>query len=145
MMKHFDIRIALLFILLILSRVTLATSPLDVALSNFQNGQYDAALEDFRILHSESPEDPDLTFYLARSLYRKLELKTAQTLLTKSLKEYPDHVESHYLLGSVQLSLVPEVNIYRKASRAKKSVNSWERAVELDPSHAEALYVVARF
>ena len=145
MMKHFDIRIALLFILLILSRVTLATSPLDVALSNFQNGQYDPALEDFRILHSESPEDPDLTFYLARSLYRKLELKTAQTLLTKSLKAYPDHVESHYLLGSVQLSLVPEVNIFRKAGLAKKSVNSWEQAVELDPSHAEALYGVASF
>jgi len=145
MMKHFHIRIALLFILLILSRVTLATSPLDVALSNFQNGKYDAALEDFRTLHSESPEDPDLTFYLARSLYRKLELKTAQTLLTKSLKAYPDHVESHYLLGSVQLSLVPEVNIFRKAGLAKKSVNSWEQAVELDPSHAEALYGVASF
>ena len=53
MMSHFYTRIALLLILLIVSRVALATSPLDVALSNFQNGQYDAALEDFRVLHSK--------------------------------------------------------------------------------------------
>ncbi len=145
MMSHFRTRLALLFILLIVSRLTLANSPLDVALSKFQNGEYDAALEHFRVLHSESPEDPDLTFFLARSLYRKLELKAAQSLLTKSLKAHPEHVESHYLLGSVQLSLVPEVNIFRKAGLAKKSVNSWEQAVELDPSHAEALYGVASF
>jgi predicted Zn-dependent protease len=134
-----------LLILLILARSTLANKPLDTALASFQNGQYETALEHFRKLHAESPQDPDLTFFLARSLYRKLELKTAEELLNDSLKRHPGHVESHYLLGSVQLSLVAEVNIFRKAGLAKMAVKSWEQAVTLDPQHAEALYGVASF
>ncbi len=145
MMKHFHTRIAFLLIFFVLSTGKLTASPLDVALTNFENGRYDAALEQFRALQLASPKDPDLNFFLARSLYRKLELKTAEKLLSKSLKANPEHVESHYLLGSIQLSLVSEVNVFRKIGLAKKAVKSWEQAVNLDPSHAEALYGVASF
>lgn len=139
---------ALFFLLAVLigsANATLASKPIEAALSDFNDGQYDAALQHFRQLHEASPDDPDLTFYLARSLYRKLELETAESLLLKSIERHPQHVESHYLLGSVQLSRVAEVNLFRKAGLAKSALKSWEQAVELDPDHAEALYGVASF
>tara|TARA_R110002072_G_scaffold1369_6_gene11271 strand:+ start:27091 stop:27969 length:879 start_codon:yes stop_codon:yes gene_type:complete len=115
------------------------------ALSAFKAGQYDIARQGFRELHNSKPKDPQLTFYLARSLYLNQELEEAETLLLKSLERFPDHAESHYLLGSVQLTRVADVNIFRKAGMAKSAVKAWEQAVHLDPNHAEALYGVASF
>jgi tetratricopeptide (TPR) repeat protein len=139
-------KFGLLFVfLLLLANCSWAASTLEGALADFQAGQYEQALESFRSLHNATPTNPDLTFYLARSLYRKLQLKEAESLLLDSLETHPGHVESHYLLGSVQLSRVSEVNIFRKAGLAKSAVEAWEEAVRLNPDHAEALYGVASF
>ena len=135
----------LLMFFLLAANGSWAASTLEDALADFQAGQYDQALERFRSLHKAAPKDPELTFYLARSLYRRLELKEAESLLLGSLERHPQHVESHYLLGSVQLSRVSEVNIFRKAGLAKSAVSAWEEAVRLNPDHAEALYGVTSF
>jgi len=115
------------------------------ALSAFMAAKYEVAREGFQQLHKVNPKDPQLAFYLARSLYLHQELEAAEALLLKSLKQHPEHVESQYLLGSVQLSRVAEVNIFRKAGLASSAVEAWEQAVSLDPTHAEALYGVASF
>ncbi|MFT4676039.1 MAG: tetratricopeptide (TPR) repeat protein [Patiriisocius sp.] len=114
-------------------------------LSAFMAGKYDIAREGFQQLHKANPEDPQLAFYLARSLYLHQELEAAESLLLESLEQHPDHFENHYLLGSVQLSRVADVNIFRKAGLASSAVKAWEQAVSLDPTHAEALYGVASF
>lgn len=144
-MSHRHALIALLVATLGAGNPALANDTLESALSDFALGQYDAALKRFQQMHELSPDNPDLTFYLARSLYRKLELEPAEALLLSSIKRHPEHVESHYLLGSVQLSRVAEVNLFKKAGLAKSAVQSWEHAVKLDPEHAEALYGVASF
>jgi predicted Zn-dependent protease len=122
-----------------------ATDTVVEAVSAFERGQYEQAKNGFRELHETNPNDPQLVFYLARSLYRHQELKTAESILIKSLEQFPNHIESQYLLGSVHLSRVAEVNIFRKAGLARSAVTAWEQAVRLDPTHAEALYGVASF
>jgi len=122
-----------------------ATGTVVDAVSAFEKGQYELAKNHFQELHEANPNDPQLVFYLARSLYRHQELETAETILLKSLERFPDHVESQYLLGSVHLSRVADVNIFRKAGMASSAVTAWEHAVTLDPTHAEALYGVASF
>ena len=123
----------------------LGTGTVVNAVSAFDKGQYELAKDDFQALHKANPDDPQLAFYLARGLYRQQELAAAETILLKSLERFPDHVESQYLLGSVLLSRVAEVNIFRKAGLANSAVAAWEQAVALDPTHAEALYGVASF
>lgn len=122
-----------------------ATDTVVEAVSAFEKGQYELAKSGFQELHRENPNDPQLAFYLARSLYRHQELEAAETILLKSLEQFSSHVESQYLLGSVHLSRVAEVNVFRKAGLASSAVTAWEQAVALDPTHAEALYGVASF
>lgn len=122
-----------------------ATDTVVEAVSAFEKGQYELAKDGFRDLHRANPNDPQLVFYLARSLYRHQELEAAEDILLKSLEQFPTHVESQYLLGSVHLSRVADVNIFRKAGLASSAVAAWEQAVALDPNHAEALYGVASF
>ncbi|MFT7245725.1 MAG: tetratricopeptide (TPR) repeat protein [Candidatus Azotimanducaceae bacterium] len=122
-----------------------ATNTIVEAVSAFEKGQYELAKSGFRELHRANPNDPQLSFYLARSLYRHQELEAAEKILLKSLEQFPTHVESQYLLGSVHLSRVAEVSIFRKAGLASSAVTAWEQVVTLDPTHAEALYGVASF
>lgn len=138
-------KIAVLLVTILLGVSTEAIGSEGEALSAFTAGQYDAAREGFRHLHEANPKDPQLAFYLARSLYLHQELEDAEALLLESLQQHPDHVESHYLLGSVQLTRVADVNIFRKAGLANSAVRAWEQAVNLDPTHAEALYGVVSF
>lgn len=129
--------------------ITLLLSPqcygnsLESALSLFNSGQYDLALTQFEVLKNE--EDPDTIFYLARSYFRLGQLTKAKKLFEENVEDFPLHARSHFLLGSVKLNLVSEVNVFRKWGLAKSALASWQRSLELDPNNIEAIYGVASF
>jgi tetratricopeptide (TPR) repeat protein len=121
----------------------------EAALATFESAtnesDYQEALERFQSLHKDNQGDAELTFYLGRSLFRDQQLEAADEVLSANIKNHPNHVESHYVLGSVKLSRVGEVSVFKKIGMAKAAISSWEKAVEIDPSHVEALYGVVEF
>jgi tetratricopeptide (TPR) repeat protein len=106
---------------------------------------YSRALAELEETHKQFPRDPELTFYLGRSLFHDQQLEEADELLSANVKRHPDHAESHYVLGSVKLTRVAEVSLFRKIGTAKAALAAWQRAHELDPTHAESLYGVVEF
>lgn len=84
-------------------------------------------------------------YQLAVSYWRLGAFDDARSILKKLLKQEPDHIEAHYLSGFVFLSLVGEVNIFRKIGMAKKSLASWNTVLALDEQHVNALFSVFSF
>ena len=107
--------------------------------------QYKRALQALEAAVDDDPDDPDLSFYLGRSLFHDQQLEAADKVLSANIKKYPSHAMSHYVLGSVKLTRVAEVSLFRKVGMAKAALRSWQRAYELNPEHAESLYGVVEF
>ena len=84
-------------------------------------------------------------YQLAVSYWRLGAFDDARSSLKKLLKQKPDHIEAHYLSGLVFLSLVGEVNIFRKLGMAKRSLESWNTVLTLNEQHVNALYAVFSF
>ncbi len=138
-------------LLIMISPSTLATTNTQIqsALDTFQSASseadYKEALAQFQSLYKSNPEDANLAYYYGRSLYRAQRFEEADKVLTKNIERHPNHVESHYVIGSVKLSRVSEVSIFKKIGMAKAAIAAWEKTVELDPTHVEALYGVVEF
>ncbi len=119
------------------------------ALNTFNHAKteqdYLTALEQFQTLHKSNPTDAELSYYLGRSLYRNGEFKAADKVLSKNIERHPGHVESYYVIGSVKLSLVGEVSIFKKVGMAKAALDAWHQAANLDPEHVEAQYGLVEF
>lgn len=143
-------RLLILFVLIFNSQVVLAnTTSLESALATFYGAKdeadYDRALELFENLYEKNPKNAEIAFNYGRSLYREQRLEEADEVLSANIKRYPDHVESHYVLGSVKLTRVSQVSLFRKIGMAKDAIAAWEKTVELEPEHVEALYGVVEF
>lgn len=120
-------------------QITANSTALETFLNAESASDYRSALEQFKSLHKSDPTNAELSFYLGRSLYHQGEFEAADEVLSKNIENHPRHYESHYVLGSVKLSRVSEVNLFRKASMAKAAIAAWEKTVELKPDHVEAL------
>jgi tetratricopeptide (TPR) repeat protein len=114
---------------------------LDFAMEAFDARDFDTAIKSLET-SAEASDDRDILFHLARIQYRVEEFDDALDTLEKLHNRYPDDVDAQYLLGLVYLSLVGEVNIFRKISTAKRVLHAWERAVEIDPGHLNARYAI---
>ena len=108
--------------------------------------------QDFLILKTQlkqqalsSPLNIQQQYQLAVSYWRLGAFNDARSILKKLLKREPDHIEAHYLSGLVFLSLVGEVNIFRKLGMAKKSLESWNRVLTLNEQHVNARFAVFSF
>ena len=115
------------------------------ALTNFAAAQYDAALTQLKLLSSQQQNDPMITYYLARSYFHDGQFKQARTLLEASIRNHPDHSESHFLLGSVKMTMVSDVNLFRKLGLVRSALTSWQDAVALNGQHIEGRYGIASF
>ena len=138
------------FVLLIFSivfSVTARANPQDQlshALTSFEQAKYAIALEQLEKL-SRNNSDPDINFYLARSLFKDRQFKKAREILENNIKHHPGHADSHYLLGTVKLSLIREVSIFKKPGMAKSALSAWQAAVAADEKHVESRYAVASY
>lgn len=140
--------LTVLLALLFSNELSAAESP-SQAKAMFDNAatpeEYKQALAALTEAHRDSDEDAELTFYLGRSLFHDQQLEAADELLTANIKKHPEHDMSHYVLGSVKLTRVAEVSLFRKIGMAKAALSSWQRAYELNPDNVEALYGIVEF
>ena len=118
---------------------------LNRALQEFDAGRYPVALEQLAALAQQHRHDASINYYLARSQYHAGQYDQANATLETLVKAHPEHVEAHYLLGSVQVARVNDVNIFKKVGVAKQALAAWEQTVTLDPEHVEGLYAVISY
>jgi len=137
--------IGLFLILASMSYPQTATADLSTALQLFDDGAFTEAQQKLDALAIEQPTNPEVLYYLARSQYRADNFDQAKATLDGLLKNHPNHIEAHYLMGSINVARVPGVSVFRKVSTAKDALASWLKVVSLDPKHIEGLYAVISF
>ena len=108
--------------------------------------------QDFLLLKTQletlavsTPLNSRQQYQLAISYWRLGLFTQASTRLKKLLKLVPDYQEGHYLSGIVSLSLVGEVNIFRKIGMAKRALASWNKVLVLNQQHIKANFAVFSF
>jgi len=136
---------AILMILVVLPMQAKTDTELQQALASFNQANYEGALRQLIALSKQQPNDSATTYYLARSYFRDGQLAQARKLLERNIARYPEDSESHFLLGSVKLTLVAEVNLFKKFGLARSALKSWQDAVALDAAHIEGQYALASF
>ena len=68
------------------------------------------------------------------------EQQKAADLFAKAVALEPKNAEYHYLLGAAYGELAQKSNVLKQASLAKKTKESFERAIALDPRHVPARF-----
>lgn len=106
--------------------------------------QFDTAIEQLSRL-SKTREAPIYQFHLARIQHRAGDYDEALETIEDLLESHPEHDDAHYLAGLIHLSLVNEVNIFRKVGVAKRALAAWQQAVDINPAHIDARYAVFAF
>src|SRR5437879_5184058 len=75
------------------------SSALQVARSQFDQGNYNAALKTLSAAISQNPQDPSLHFWLARSYYEMRDYDKAVTSAETAVKLAPENAEYNRWLG----------------------------------------------
>jgi tetratricopeptide (TPR) repeat protein len=104
-----------------------AISSLGNAITVLKTGQTEQAI----VLFEKQKHDPDAMIYLAK-IYMDTDLDEAEAWIEKALKANLKDAEAHYVRGAI-MGRQASGSIFSALSYAEKSVNSFTKAVELQP------------
>ena len=62
----------------------------------------------------------------------------AAKIFEAAVKDEPDNADYHYLLGAAYVAGIDDAGMFGKMRLARGMRKAWERAVEIDPNHAQA-------
>jgi len=102
-------------------------SPLDSAIAALEAGQTEQAI----VLFEKQQDDPKAMVHLAK-IYMHSDLDEAESWIDKALKVNVNDAETHYIRGAI-MGRQASGSIFSALSYAEKSVNSFTKAVELEP------------
>jgi len=102
-------------------------SPLDNAIAVLKAGQTEQAIA----LFEKQKEDPKAMVYLAK-IYMDVDLDEAEDWIEKALKVKLNDAEAYYVRGAI-MGRQASGSIFSALSYAEKSMNSFTKAVELEP------------
>ncbi len=112
------------------------------AIEEFNHFDYATALPRFKSLSKEDNKDTDLLFYLARTQFGVGDNKSARTTIEALIDLSSNHIEAHNFAGTVYMTLLNEVSVFKKLAMAKAATASWEKVVELDDQHVQGNYAL---
>jgi tetratricopeptide (TPR) repeat protein len=116
-----------------------ALSPLDNAIAVLTAGQTEQAI----VLFEKQKHDPKAMVYLAK-IYMNTDLDEAEDWIEKAVKNKLSGAEAHYVRGAI-MGRQASGSIFSALSYAKKSVNSFTKAVELEPDSIKYLKGLMQF
>src|SRR5581483_3246940 len=93
-----------------------------------QTGRHDLALEDFQRALALKPNDPVILNAIGMSLLKLNRIPEAIKALDAAIAADPQNAQSHYRRGLISAT----------AGNHEAAQAAYERAVEIDPNHAEA-------
>jgi tetratricopeptide (TPR) repeat protein len=105
-----------------------ALSPLDNAISALDSGQTEQAI----VLFEQQKDDPKAMVYLAE-IYMDTDLDEAEDWIEKALNAQLNNANAHYVRGAI-MGRQASGSVFSALSYAEKSVNSFTKAVELEPN-----------
>ena len=80
-----------------------------------------------------------------RAALEAREFDEAADIFEDAIEVDPDNAQYHHLYGAALAAGINDANVFRKAGMARDMRKAWERAVELDPDHAEARVSLVQF
>lgn len=111
------------------------TTDEQLAVHYFQNGEYDKAVLYYEKLYEKNPGDFFYGYYL-KTLVQLEDYKTAEKVVRKQLKRYPDMVNYQVDLGYV----------YAKSGNASKAKQQFEQTIKkLTPNQSEVIQLANAF
>ncbi|MBU1108289.1 MAG: tetratricopeptide repeat protein [Candidatus Riflebacteria bacterium] len=112
---------------------TYAQRHYESALDNFEQGQYDKALQQIDKAIKNSPNNPD--FYSTKGvfLHRMNDVAHAIDAYQEAIRVAPDHTFSHYNLGL----------IYMKLNKVVQAIQEWEAVIHARPRDTDAIFNIA--
>jgi len=121
-----------LFVLMLLKTLSglAATGSADTARTEFETGNYSAAVKTATAALSQTPEDASLHFWALRSYYELQDYGSAVTHGERAVKLEPHNAEYHRWLGRAYGAKAEES---RSFSIARKVKQAFEAAVHLAP------------
>jgi tetratricopeptide (TPR) repeat protein len=122
-----------------------STDDLEEGKRLFAARDFAAAKAIFEALQSEDPEDPSVNYYLAKSYVKERNYRSALEYLQKSLEVDNTRPDTQYLLGITYISLLNDVNVFKKVSYAGKTKKAWRTALELDGNHLQSRFALTSF
>lgn len=114
-------------------------SPLDNAIAVLKAGQTEQAIE----LFEQQKHNPEAMVYLAK-IYMDTDLDEAEDWIEKAVKDKLSGAEAHYVRGAI-MGRQASGSIFSALSYAEKSVNSFTKAVELEPDSIKYLKGLMQF
>jgi tol-pal system protein YbgF len=111
-----------------------------IAMSDFNAGRYDIAMNGFKDLvaqHPESPLSQDAEYWIAESNYAKKEFVEAEKAYMAYIKNYPEG--SKICVSLYKLGLVAD-----RLNKSKHKALAWKKLVEQCPESQEAKVVRAQ-
>lgn len=102
--------------------------PIDVAISELKAGRVSEGIELLQFLHANSPDDPNVLYFLGSSLSDLGDLAHAESYLRRALEIRPNFPDALVNLG-VALS---------RLNKTDEAVEILKKAVEFDPKNAFA-------
>lgn len=117
-----------------------STPQIKEALLAYEARDYEQAIENLKL--QVATNNRDALFYLAMIQNRIGQNKDALKSVDRLLGAYPDYADGHYLAGLINLGMIGEASIFKKGSYGKAALESWEKTVELDPTHLNGHYAL---
>jgi tetratricopeptide (TPR) repeat protein len=105
----------------------------EAACDNFEQGQYEKALEQIRKAIERAPQNPDYHSTRAIFLHKMNDLASAIEAYRHALEISPNHTFSHFNLGL----------IYMKMGKPVDAIKEWEAVLRLKPNDVDSLFNVA--
>ena len=134
-----------LLALLMASSLPAAGDAAQRAIALFRLQDYRQSRQILEQVVKQQPQDPVVSHYLGRVYFQIGRYKRSIQFMQRAVTLAPRQADYHYWLGRAYGERAKVVFVFRQAVMAPKIRGSFERAVALDPSHAQARFGLVNF
>lgn len=111
------------------------------AIVAYQNDDLDQA----KLILQQQPKSSEKFLHLGQIAYQQNKLEVAEEYFEQALELDASNSEAHYMLGSVSMKLAENASMFSAASYAATAKESLIKAIELAPSHVDAMVSLTQF
>lgn len=122
-------KLLIVFILLFTVQFSYSQS-ISSANNKIKDKKYAEAVEEFKTLYSENKTDIDIINGLIIAHIYNNEIKDAQKLAEKSIKEFPEDAQLHFNLG----------RLFNLKKQFEKAIDEFNKALTLNPENQADIY-----
>ena len=107
---------------------------------NVQQGQFDAAMQEYQAILDKFPYFPEAQFYMGLTKFRQKDIEGAAFYFSEALKIYPEHLKARKGLNNVTKQLLNNGNKAYKRGDLESASEYYLKAVQYDQEFYLAFY-----